>query len=122
MEIPTPPTDNFYKFFAVSGVVTALASAYWFISSLFQFKDALTENAEQLQVISLITQWGLAVGCATAALGFAAWFYRVQLPLDRELAAKSELAVIEAKQAKLQFEISSSSLKAKLAKSRGDAG
>jgi hypothetical protein len=102
--IPNASTENVYKFFALSGVAMLLASGHWHVTKVAQFSEVLLERHDELQRISQITQGGAAIGAVLALSGFAAWFFRVQLPADREARAQSELAVLQAKEALMRLE------------------
>ncbi len=101
------PTDNLYKFIALSGVTVALASAWLFVSKAYEAKDFLGEIKDELLFISNITQWGFSIGIVMAITGFILWYYRIQKPMDRELAAKSELTATQVRlnNAKLDLRI-----------------
>lgn len=99
MTIPVSSTNNFYKFFALSGVAMVLANGHWHISNLGELSRATTNGHEALNRVHSLTQWGAVIGALIAISGFAAWFFRIQIPADREARAKAELAIIEAEEA-----------------------
>ncbi|PCJ85553.1 MAG: hypothetical protein COA54_11120 [Thiotrichaceae bacterium] len=89
------PTDNLYKFMALSGVAIAISSAYLFVSKVYEYKDNLLAHKAELSFISPVTQAGVAVGTVLAGLGFYLWYVRIQQPLDKEIKAKAEIAIAQ---------------------------
>lgn len=106
MQIPSPPTDSFYKFCSLSGVAIAISSAYLYVSKVYEYRDTLLQHKAELEFLSPITQWGAGIGTVLALAGFLFWFLRVQLPLDRDAKSKAELTQLQIEEMKLKLELS----------------
>ncbi|VAW66059.1 hypothetical protein MNBD_GAMMA11-2021 [hydrothermal vent metagenome] len=91
------PTDNLYKFIALSGVVTSLASAYLYVSKVYEYKEKILEHKEELSFIAPITQIGFALGFFIACFGFYLWYTRIQRPIDKEISAKANISLIQSR-------------------------
>lgn len=100
------PTDHLYKFIALSGVATALSSVYLFVSKVYEYKDNLLAHKDELSFISPVTQIGCTIGFIVACVGFWLWYVRIQKPLDKELKAKSEIALLQVRKDKEALDLS----------------
>jgi hypothetical protein len=99
------PTDNLYKFFALSGVAISLSSVYLFVTKVFEYKDNLLAHKEELEFIAPLTQWGFAIGFLLAGVGFVFWYIRIQRPLDQELSSKVENAKAQTRKDREELEL-----------------
>lgn len=102
--MPTIPTDNFYKFFSISGLVLAISSFYFFVNLVYERAENLEAHHAEIQFWSNITQFGAAFGVLVSVIAFTLWYVKVQRPADIEHAAKSEMSLLQLKYEKAKFE------------------
>jgi len=99
MEFPGIPTDNLYKFMALSGVAIAISNTYFYVSKVYEYKDELIAHKTELEFLAPLTQGAAIFGIVLAVAGFWLWYIKVQKPIDIEQKANSELALL-----KLEYE------------------
>ena len=51
MELPTPPTDNLYKFMAIAGLLVFAASIYFPFQFAFRIHDEVMQCEESMAVL-----------------------------------------------------------------------
>ncbi|OUS10214.1 hypothetical protein A9Q90_01930 [Gammaproteobacteria bacterium 54_18_T64] len=94
------PTDNLYKFVALSGVTLAIASIYLFVSKVYEYKDNLLAHKDELEFLGPVTQTGAIIGLLLAGVGFYLWYIKLQKPADLELEEKVKIAQVQSQRDK----------------------
>ena len=104
MNIPTMPTDSLYKWVSIFGLTTFIFSGYLFISKLWEYRNDIASYTTELEFLSSITQWGIALGFLIAFWGFSQWHFRLQRYINMEIKAKAEEQEIKTQIARLDLE------------------
>jgi len=95
MHLPNIPTDNFYKFFSISGVVLTISSFYFFVALVYKRAPDIDKYRVEIGFWSNFTIITALLGLFMSFIGFTQWYFKVQRPADIELKAKSKLAKLQ---------------------------
>jgi drug/metabolite transporter (DMT)-like permease len=102
MNITTLPSDSLYKWLSTFGLLISISSAYLFFSYLWERKDSIQPNIEEISFLSNASAVFLAIGFLISLLGFTLWYFKLQRHIDLEVKARTEEQIAKTELAQLQ--------------------